>query len=200
MALSAFAWPLRTVLRHQADSFGGSDDVGSFCKTSDRTVVLYGYGICWVASFLSYLFIDMDAVASSVESRGSSWTSFIGPFFRDTFHYVTHALGVAVLVALHVYLRREPDGWLTWVLLAYTYVPLILFPAAFAYAPQCSMLCKYLPVISSNAGVHARSEACNHSYMSQPPSDRASHPTCVRLAQTHWASSLMSILSQVASG
>ena len=66
MALSAFAWPLRTVLRHQADSFGGSDDVGSFCKTSDRTVVLYGYGICWVASFLSYLFIDMDAVVEGL--------------------------------------------------------------------------------------------------------------------------------------
>ena len=148
MMLSACAWPLRTVLRHQADPFGGGDEVGSFCRTSDRTAVLYGYGIFWLASFIGYLFIDMDQVVYSIESRGSGWTQFVGPFFRDTFHYTTHALGVAVLVSLHVYLRREPDGWLTWVLLLYTYIPLIIFPAAFAYAPQCSMLCKCPPVIN----------------------------------------------------
>ena len=137
--LSLAAWPLRTVLRQESDPFGGSESL-PWLGVADRAAVLLGYSACFLVSYVCYLGVDMDLIVQRLEASGSQWSGYTGPMFKQLFHYIAHSLGLGVLTALHVYMRKEPNGVLTWTLFFYIYVPLVGFPAAFAYAPQCAML------------------------------------------------------------
>jgi hypothetical protein len=91
------------------------------------------------------------------------WDRFVGGpdgLFGSLAHYCAHSFGLAALVSLHVYLRRRADGALTWLLLAYIYLPIICFPVRMAYGPQ--MVNLYLLGFVSQAHPFAGSAAFAH--------------------------------------
>ena len=71
--LSLAAWPLRTVLRQEADPFGGGESV-PWLGAADRAAVLLGYSACFLVSYVCYLGVDMDLVVERIEASGSQWS------------------------------------------------------------------------------------------------------------------------------
>ena len=138
-AVSFAAWPLRSVMRLEDDPFGGSTSIFGM---QDRLLCLILYGTLFAASYLTYLVgWDLRALVSGLE-RGNSWSSFIVDVGEVFFYIISHLLICPTLVALHIYLRRTPHSakLLSWIFLALTYLPIVLFPTQMAYGPQCIML------------------------------------------------------------
>jgi hypothetical protein len=137
MVLSFCCWPLRSALRSEADPFGGGV---LCCDLPERLACLCLYGGIFIGSYTCYLLgLDVTFLVGGLE-EGGAWSAYIVDVFLNLFHIIAHSFGFATLVSLHVFLRRKPDGWLTWLLLAYIYVPVILFPSKMAYGPQMIML------------------------------------------------------------
>lgn len=157
MLLAVCAAPMRAVLRHEADPFGGGAVSGGL---PDRTMALLIYSSLFGASFCAYLIAgDIQPIGSILGK--SSFSLYVKHLAGAFLHYVAHSFGFGALVALHVFLRRRPDGGLTWLLLGYIYVPVIVFPQVFAYGPHMVLLYllgavgKVYPFAYSTRIVHA---------------------------------------------
>jgi len=132
--LGVLAMPMRAVLR----------DVKCEHQTL-RLGVFTFYGLLWVPWVLLYLFIEPDFNVLAESTLGTNGTSSWGSgrprqILAQMPFMLTYLLGFPALVSWHAFLRRKADGTLTWLMLAYAYVPAILVPVNTAYAHHVSML------------------------------------------------------------
>jgi len=137
LLLSFGAWPLRSALRTEADPYGG----GHACfGVPDRTVCLVLYGTMFVGCYMCYIVDVKIGGAFRALAGNTNWEHYVEAIFVNLMHFVTHTFGFGALVSLHVFLRRRPDGIFTWLMLAYIYLPVLLFPTKIAYGPHMIML------------------------------------------------------------
>lgn len=128
--VSFCAWPLRSMLRQQ-------DDSGAFGL---RILCVCIYGTLWVGGFVSHAAGAGTMLERATAGAANSWLSYVGPLLANLPHEIAHVSGFGLLVSLHRLMRKRSNGLLPWLLLAYVYVPVWLFPMPMAFGPHMVML------------------------------------------------------------
>ena len=136
------AWPLRALLR---------DEAPAWLHGRLPFLVLALYGVAWLACAAVYL----SGVQIAPSLGASHWGRHVAPIFANAPYIGAHVSGLLTLVALHAALGRTTDGRLPWLLLPYIYVPRVLFPMAFALAPQMILLFLLGLVVQAQPLLHA---------------------------------------------
>jgi len=135
MILALFAWPLRSCLRNAADPFGSTRAADCFC-VPDRLGCLLLYSSLWLTAVVAYVAdIDLDGLVDKIAS-GSSWGGYVSDVVVNVLYFAAHILGLPTLIATHIYLRRGASGWMTWLAMAYIYLPVVVFPTKQAFGPH----------------------------------------------------------------
>ena len=134
MSFALVSWPLRAVLR-DSDRHVFLD--ASAAPTASMRAIALGYGTLCSLAVVVYLSGWRPTPPPDEDDR---WLAHIAPILANGPWIFAHVSGFPALAALHASLGRVRDGRLTWLLLAYVYIPRVLFPMSFALAPQMVFL------------------------------------------------------------
>ena len=137
MAFALLCWPLRSALRDDEHTLSPCSP-NAPASVATRAVAFY-YGLVWAMFVVVYL-AGWQPLLPRTGYDDDRWESHIAPILVNAPWICAHVSGFPALASCHAAFNRTRDGRLPWLLLAYVYVPRILFPMTFALAPQMVFL------------------------------------------------------------